>query len=458
MKKNIIAVFDIGKTNKKVILFDEQLQVVFEREQIFPGLKDDDGFECDDIDALEKWMHETLEHLLHHRDYDLKALNFTTYGATLVYLDSEGKRLTPVYNYLKPMPEGIVEPLYEAYGGEDEFSRITASPALGMLNSGLQILWLKKKKPDVYEKVKEILHFPQYLSYLFTGNICSEYTSIGCHTAMWDFDHMQYHPWLGDHGIDLPEPIPNDTLYSTKVSGKRIEIGIGIHDSSASLVPYIKGNNSKFILASTGTWIINMNPFNHEPLTRQQLEEDCLCNLSVNQERVKSSRFFMGHIHDVNVEMLASHYSVPADHYKNIKADISLLNSMEYGLDSPMIFFKDGVPPGYKDNSVDPAQFPSYDEAYHKLMVDLTRMSNHSLDLVLAEDDESKDIFISGGFACNEAFVRLTATRYSEKSVYTSEVKNASALGAAIMVWKAISSGQLPDQDLGLRLWQPVTS
>ena len=90
MKKDVIAVFDIGKTNKKILLFDEQLQVVYEKEQKFPEIKDDDGFECDDIDALEKWMFETLERLLLDRVYTLKALNFTTYGATLAYLDSKG--------------------------------------------------------------------------------------------------------------------------------------------------------------------------------------------------------------------------------------------------------------------------------------------------------------------------------------------------------------------------------
>lgn len=157
--KKVIAIFDIGKTNKKILLFDEQLQVVYQKEHKFPETTDDDGFECDDIVALERWMSGTLEHLADDNEYDVKAVNFSTYGATIVYLDSEGQRLTPVYNYLKPMPDGIVEPLYEAYGSEDEFSRKTASPALKMLNSGLQVLWLKNKKPDVFKKIRKMLRW-----------------------------------------------------------------------------------------------------------------------------------------------------------------------------------------------------------------------------------------------------------------------------------------------------------
>ena len=175
-------------------------------------LLDDDGFECDDIEHIESWIKESLTSLVHSDKYDLKAVNFTTYGATLVYLDENGKRLTPLYNYLKPIDEKISESLYKRYGGRDEFCRRTASPALGMLNSGIQPLWLKATKPRFYSKIKHILHFPQYLSYLVTGKIYSEHTSIGCHTAMWDFDNMNYHPWIKIYGLNLPDPVPVETI------------------------------------------------------------------------------------------------------------------------------------------------------------------------------------------------------------------------------------------------------
>ena len=154
---------------------------------------------------------------------NLKLLTFTTYGATLVYLDELVKRLTPVYNYLKPIDEKIPEGLYKRNGGRDEFCRRTASPALGMLNSGLQALWLKIVKPEIFAKVKHILHFPQYLSYILTGKIFTEHTSIGCHTALWDFDNMDYHPWVEHQGLNLPQPVPVETLNEVEFEGKEIK-------------------------------------------------------------------------------------------------------------------------------------------------------------------------------------------------------------------------------------------
>jgi len=235
MKETVIAIFDIGKTNKKLLLFNGDLKVVSEVEHRFPEIKDDDGFECDDIELIESWIRDSVMRLSTSDKYDLKAVNFTTYGATVVNLDSEGRRLTPVYNYLKPMEERISENLYKKYGGRDEFCRRTASPALGMLNSGLQPLWLKTAKPEVFAKIRHILHLPQYLSYTLTGKIYSEHTSIGCHTAMWDFDNMQYHPWIKANGLELPNPVPVSTVTEIEIEGNKILAGIGIHDSSASL-------------------------------------------------------------------------------------------------------------------------------------------------------------------------------------------------------------------------------
>lgn len=449
--KNVIAVFDIGKTNKKVLLFDEQLQVAYQNEERFPTIVDEDGIECDDIDLIESWIRRTMDTLAQSSEYNVLGVNFSTYGATLMYLDADGKRLTPAYNYLKPMPEGLIPPLYEKWGGKEEFSRCTASPAYdNMLNSGLQAFWLKKCRPEVFAKVKHVLHFPQYLSYLLTGKVCSEYTSIGCHTAMWNFDKKCYHAWLADEGIEMPKPIGNDTVYEKQFAGKAIKVGIGIHDSSSSLAPYIIGSADKFLLISTGTWCINMNPFNDEPLTAYQLKNDSLCYMSVSMNPVKSSRLFMGFIHEANSKRLTEYFKLPDDEFKRVKADMSMANKM---LAKGRVFFKNGVPADYIDNTVDYSQFANYAEAYHQLIVDLSLVLKESIDLVIPKKDETKSIYISGGFARNEVFVRLMATFYPEKRIYTSEIDNSTALGAAIVLWKSLGLTSQPPLNLGLKEW-----
>lgn len=456
----VIAIFDIGKTNKKVLLFNKDLKIVYQEEQKFSEIEDEDGFPCDDIQLIEEWIKKTISELATNPQYKIKAVNFSTYGATLMFIDEEGNPVTPLYNYLKPMPEEITNAFYNRHGGMQEFSRITASPALGFLNSGLQILWLKKHKPEVFARVKHILHFPQYCSYLLGKEVVSEYTSIGCHTAMWDFDNMHYHDWLSAEDIHLPDPIANTKTFNIvnglpdkkNTDNPGIVTGTGIHDSSASLAPYIISSKNKFILLSTGTWCINMNPYNYEPLTKEELQNDCLSYLSIAQKPVKSSRLFMGHMHDVNLENLNTHFNVDSSEFKKVRYNPTLAEKI---LENEMIFFANGIPENYIDETINYSSFDSFEVAYHQLMIDLTLLNKKSIDLVIPEKDTIECIYISGGFARNEIFGRCLAKLYSNKKVYTSEIDNATALGAALVVYKSFGQNSQPMPDLGLQRWNP---
>ena len=53
---NVIAVFDIGKTNKKLFLFDEEYRVVYEKSEQLPETTDEDGDACEDIDELQAFV------------------------------------------------------------------------------------------------------------------------------------------------------------------------------------------------------------------------------------------------------------------------------------------------------------------------------------------------------------------------------------------------------------------
>jgi sugar (pentulose or hexulose) kinase len=451
MKTEVVLIFDIGKTNKKILLFDQELKILHEEENIFEEITDEDGFMGDDMDRLEQWILEACSRYAKDDRFILRGINFTTYGASLIYLDENGKRLTPLYNYLKPMPEGVVEPLYKKYGGEAEFCRKTASPALGMLNSGFQALWLKKVKPEIFSQVRSILHLPQYLSFLLNGTILSEHTSIGCHTGLWDFDSMAYHPWTKQLGVTLPEPEAVESTYPSTYQDLSVPVGTGIHDSSSSLVPYLMNSQEEFILVSTGTWCISMNPFNSDPLTARELKKDCLSFLSIRQKPVKSSRLFLGRIHDLNVNRLNSLFGVDESAYKNVKLDESLIRSLSALKKGRRVFFAEGLRDDYMDHSVNREQFQSFEEAYHQLIMDLVDLTKESIDLIIPKEDHSKNIFISGGFSKNPIFLKLIASHFPEKRVYTSVVANATSLGAALVLWKGIDKLIDPHIDLGLQ-------
>ena len=448
----VIAVFDIGKTNKKILLFDQNLQMVFQHEERFPTITDDDGFECDDIGLIEKWVVSTLNEIAADPKYVLTAVNFSTYGATLVFLDREGKRITPLFNYLKAIPENVQNTLFEKYEGKMEFCRKTASPALGMLlNTGIQILWLKNEKPETYLKVDSILNFPQYLSFLFTKKKVAESTYLGCHTFLWDFDQNCYHRWLEDENINLPVPIQSDSTFEVKIGKSKVEVGVGIHDSSASLVPYLLGIKEKFVLLSTGTWCVSMNPFNETPLTAGELANNCLKYLSAYQKPVKSTMYFMGHIHDVNVEHLQSHFKKEKKAYQQVELDFQL--SKKIFSKKQKIFFNEKYADNYVDLNVDLSQFGSFEMAYHQFMHDLTLECVRCLSITLPENDDIESLIVTGGFARNRIFIQYLTLLFPYKKVFTSEIDNASALGAAMVCSAKLITQNKVEIDLGLKKW-----
>jgi hypothetical protein len=423
VKTPVIAVFDIGKTNKKVFLWDTSFQIVFEKQQHFAEIVDEDGFACEDLAALQQWIVSTFTEICQMPEFELIGLNFSAYGASFVYVDRMGEPVAPLYNYLKP---ATVPFPYADFGGESEFARKTASPILGNLNSGLQV-YAATYKP-FWPEVFQALHLPNYLASLFTGRFMSEITSIGCHTALWDFDLGQYHPWVSTIEGCLA---PISSVAFDEIDG--IHYGLGLHDSSAALVPYLRSISDEFVLLSTGTWCIAMHPFNESPLTADELANDVLCYLQPNGKPVKASRLFGGHFHEEQVARMEQHFN---GSYKDCRFNDSVFELKP----SDSSVFECAFASRNLDDFTDLAS------AYDQFMVDLVGQQIFSLKLLL-KDAPVKQLLVDGGFSKNEWYMRLLAHTFPELEVYAAEVAQASALGAALMVYK----GEIPKNLIQLK-------
>lgn len=438
----VTAVFDIGKTNKKFLLFDRDYTIIQKQQTTLDQVEDEDGDLCEDISQLEYWIHQKLRNASMNKKIEIESLNFSTYGASLVHLDDQGNAIPPLYNYLKSYPADLLDEFYDIYGGREAFALRTASPPMGMLNSGLQLYWLKHRRPGKFGKINSTLHFPQYLSYLITGERVSEQTSIGCHTALWDFKEGDYHPWLKqEHMRGLLPPIrPVSTTFPADSQEASFRTGIGIHDSSAALAPYLFASDDPFMLVSTGTWSITLNPFNKEPLTYKELQRDCLCYLDVYGNQVKASRLFLGNEYMHQTKKLSRHFGL--EHRKAaVDLDPELLNTLSREADPGKKItletaHQSGPFPQEEAGNWQIDQFASYEEAYHQLMLDLVSIQVASIILAQGSSEVDK-LIITGGFSQNDFFVTLLASFLPDKKVYTASVPHASALGTAMVMNKA---------------------
>jgi sugar (pentulose or hexulose) kinase len=435
-KTPVIAIFDIGKTNKKLFLFDEQYQIVFEKSESFAETKDEDGDACENLASLTEWVKNSLREVSQIKDLSLEAINFSAYGASFVHIDHEGLAVAPLYNYLKPYPEDLKKMFYDCYGGELAFSMHTASPVLGNLNSGLQLYRIKKQHPRLFDEIRYSLHLPQYLSFLVTGRRYSEITSIGCHTGMWNFTNNHYHEWLAREGVinKLAPIFPSDQTIRTEYAKKPVLCGVGLHDSSAALIPYLSNFTEPFVLISTGTWCISLNPFNQSSLTAEELKQDCLCYMEYRGKPIKASRLFAGYEHEQQVKRLAAHFQCSTDAYKSLQFESAIINKLS--LDEPAFSNQSGDKNLLTESAFtrrDLSLFQSYDEAYHQLMIDIMNQQVISTALVL-KNSKVKKIFVDGGFSNNSIYTKLLAMAFPNVEVYAASISQASALGAAFAI------------------------
>ncbi|WP_163397416.1 FGGY-family carbohydrate kinase [Flavobacterium fluviatile] len=432
MKQKVTAVFDIGKTNKKFFLFDKDFKEVYREYIKFEEIKDEDGYPTEDIVALHNWLKELFHRILEAQEYDVKAINFSTYGASFVHLDENGELVTPLYNYTKPMDEALIASFYEKYGPELEFSAQTGSTNSGMLNSGMQLYWLKHSKPEVFKRIKYSLHLPQYMSYIFTGIPLSEYTSIGCHTALWDYEKKDYHSWVYEEEIHkiLPPIVSTETSINMNYNGKRIKIGVGIHDSSSALLPYVRSSKEPFILVSTGTWSVSMNPFSDKTLTEKDIQDDCINYMRINGKPVKSARLLLGNEYTHQVHALADHFGLAHDYHKKVVFDSEIYHRI-----------KKDFKYYFRWNAIEDANMPAkteiiYDnftEAYHQLMIELVLLQVQSIKRAAGGLKITK-LFVDGGFSDNDVFIKLLSHYLRDMVLRSTNSSLGSALGAAISI------------------------
>lgn len=441
--KPVIAIFDVGKTNKKLFLFDENYQIVYEKTARFIETTDDDGFACENLESLRLSIFDSLNEIFKLKEFQVKAINFSAYGASFVLVGDDGKPVCPLYNYLKPFPEELLEDFYNKYGGGEKFGIQTSSPLLGSLNSGLQLYRLKMEKPEIFSRVNFALHLPQYLSFVLTGKHYTDLTSIGCHTAMWDFGNSRYHEWIQQEGIvsKLAPTEPINKVFKALSPGSNYHVGIGLHDSSAALIPYLVNFTEPFVLISTGTWCISLNPFNHSPLTNDELKSDCLCYLQYQGKPVKASRLFSGFEHEQQVKRIAEHFNCDAIIFRTLIFDPeidSLLKSK----------FVENIDFSARNLSA----FNNAAEAYHQLIRDLVRLQIVSTRLVLKGTDVRR-LFVDGGFSKNSVFMHLLAASFPEMEIFAASMAQASAVGAALVLHRQWNTKNIPNNIIELKYY-----
>ncbi|MGB9990275.1 FGGY-family carbohydrate kinase [Massilia sp. SM-13] len=284
-------VLDIGKTNVKLVLLNEEGSTLAERRS--PNTIVNDGpYPHHDTERIWQWLLAGLREFAQLAQ--VGAIVPVTHGATAALVDDEGLVL-PVQDY----EFEFALPGYEATRPAYETTRSPRLPA--GLNLGRQLAWQAQTFPEQFRKVRHILMYPQYWAWRLCGMAASEVTSLGCHTDLWQPASQRFSSLVDvmEWRSAFPPLQPAWTPLGALRPALAAETGLpadcqvlcGIHDSNASLLRHLDGEMPPAVL-STGTWVIAAAP--GVALDRLRENADMLANSSATGQPVACMRFMGG--------------------------------------------------------------------------------------------------------------------------------------------------------------------
>lgn len=313
MTSGNVAVIDIGKTNAKLALVRRsdlcEIAVVTRPNTVLPA----PPYPHFDVDGHWEFILNGLSRF--HAEHGIEAIAVTTHGASGALIAADGTLAAPILDYEHSGPDAVAA----AYDDIRPPFAVTGSPRLAMgLNLGAQIHWQFATDPQLRDKVRHIVTYPQFWAYRLTGVVASDVTSLGCHTDLWNpfdggFSALPERLGLADRIApprkpgDVLGPVLREVAQRTGLPAQT-PVSCGIHDSNASLLSHLVARTPPFSVVSTGTWVIAMavggRPVALDPA------RDTLVNVNAFGEAVPSARFMGGREHD----MALGRPYVDADH------------------------------------------------------------------------------------------------------------------------------------------------
>lgn len=296
-----IAVLDIGKTNAKLALVDRgnlsEIAVLTRPNTVLPGPPyphfDTEGHWAFLIDGLRRLNAE-------HR---VDAIIPVSHGACAALLAADGTLAAPVLDYEFDGPDETAD----AYDRLRPPFAETGTPRLALgLNLGAQIHWQLATQPGLADRIATLVTWPQYWAHRLTGVAATDVSSLGAHGDLWlpaegGFSAMVDR--LGLAGKIAPARRPGEILGPIRAEvasatglGPGTPVACGIHDSNASLLPYLLTRDPPFTVISTGTWVITM-AIGGATIALDETR-DTLVNVNALGQPVPSARFMGGREYD----------------------------------------------------------------------------------------------------------------------------------------------------------------
>ena len=464
--KYAVIVIDIGMTNKKVAVYSDTLEQLAAEYKSFDPLYVDSSLmkkiPVHNLEAMESWFKVEIKKF--SSLYPVKAISVTTHGATTVCVDGNGNVCAPCIYYTYEPGDEFQTSFYNKCGSRNELQRTTFSPAFSaMINPAKGIYFLQRYFAADFAKTKYILNFPQYWGFVLTGKSAFEPTYMGSHTLLWDHQRQSWSSVVDALGIQNLLPARYAETYDVLGSVKpqlaeqlglspQTVVTLGVHDSNASLLPYLAKEKNDFVLNSTGTWCVSMHPEKSYCFNEDDIGKIVYFNQSVLHTPVKTAIFLGGMEFDTYRKMYercTGDEKIPVPTMEDAQKIISqknifLLPEVVEG-SGQFTSSKPGIYVGTKFYPLDEVE--SYIKSSVKdtstakdffALLDISLVIQTVTALRRSGLRDGTAVFTEGGFRKNALYNELLASVMPRNEFYLTDISEATAFGSAMTAVMAL--------------------
>lgn len=300
MRKYYLAV-DIGASSGRHILgslVDGKLRL--EEIYRFPnGMKDAEGSLCWDVEALFGEIKEGLRRCKEAGKIP-SFMGIDTWAVDYVLLDEKDRILGKTYGYRDSRTTGMDEKVYEIISREELYGRTGIQKQI--FNTIYQLMAVKQKEPELFDKAESLLFIPDYFHFLLTGVKKTEYTNattsqlVSPVTKDWDYDLIDR--------LGYPEKIfgkisePGSYVGNFREEIRR-EVGFdcqvilpATHDTGSAVVA-IPTTEDNALYISSGTWSLMGTELSAADCTMESMKRN-LTNEGGYDDRFRYLKNIMG--------------------------------------------------------------------------------------------------------------------------------------------------------------------
>lgn len=188
--QTILAV-DIGSTNMKAVLHDSKGRVMHTCSRgTRPDYLTDKQVELDAgilRSQLISLLQESYRHIA-EQGFELLAISVTSQRSSVVPVDRKGNPLTPIIMWHDKRSTALCDELQKHDDRVFALSGMTISPVY----SAVKMLWIKRYRPDIYQKTAKMLGIHDYALFTLCGKFVTDYSLasstnlLNLHTCQWD--------------------------------------------------------------------------------------------------------------------------------------------------------------------------------------------------------------------------------------------------------------------------------